>query len=375
MKKMVIAVLLALAYSGVFLGCGDETTVRGYSDTDVQNMLVVYRDSILQELVDSIVYSSTKKAVKDTIYVSSQNTNFKTFSNDSFYEKIKDSLYLQIFDSVYKTINIDSIQDLVISATSGLDPSSSSASLYEFELKKKASWKQFNPDITYGELVDKRDNQKYKTIKIGSFTWMAENLNFVDSTMYQSLKGGNSECYKNYEGNCVLYGRLYTMDAILDYLRTNVCNPSCSVTGKETPFQGICPDGWHLPDATEFIDLIYSAGNVIKVTGTPSYDVLEDASGLLSESSWDSNRGTNTTGFSLLAGGSTRCDPNQLHCFKNIGSSTSFWVLNYNFGEGLVFNGGNETKAPSLTYYNTQTTSMPLISMYHTRHVRCVQDK
>ncbi len=94
-----------------------------------------------------------------------------------------------------------------------------------------------NPDIAYDSITDTRDNKVYKTVKIGSQTWMAENLNYSDSVTTPSLVG-NSVCFGNDAAKCEVAGRLYTW---------NVANE-------------VCPSGWHLPDSTEWQTLITEVG-------------------------------------------------------------------------------------------------------------------
>ena len=94
-----------------------------------------------------------------------------------------------------------------------------------------------NPDIAYDSITDTRDNKVYKTVKIGSQTWMADNLNYSDSVTTPSLVG-NSVCFGNDAAKCEVAGRLYTW---------NVANE-------------VCPSGWHLPDSTEWQTLITTVG-------------------------------------------------------------------------------------------------------------------
>ena len=131
-----------------------------------------------------------------------------------------------------------------------------------------------------GKFVDSRDGQTYKTVTIGTQTWMAENLNFkVDSSF----------CYQDEEKNCDKYGRLYTWTAAVgkpedECGRARECNlPPGHV-------QGVCPEGWHLPSKVEWETLFDAVGG--KYTAAK---VLKSTSG------WkDNGNGTDDVGFSAL---------------------------------------------------------------------------
>ena len=133
----------------------------------------------------------------------------------------------------------------------------------------------------YGELTDSRDGQTYKTVTIGTQTWMAQNLNYETA---------NSYCYADNASYCSKYGRLYTWAAAMDSVGTWSANSKGCGKGKACsptyPVQGVCPSGWHLPTKAEFETLFtavggqLTAGKMLKsTTGWKAYRgiINEDA--------------------------------------------------------------------------------------------------
>jgi uncharacterized protein (TIGR02145 family) len=171
------------------------------------------------------------------------------------------------------------------------------------------------PEVKYGSLTD-IDGNDYKTVKIGTQTWMAENLKttkYADGTPIGDGTISNKEygkyyfVYHNDSSSIGAYGLYYTWMAA-----TN------SVYGKSYPdgVQGACPNGWHIPNYAEQKALVVYldpevAGGKLKETGTAHWN--------------DPNTGaTNATGFSAVGTGLRQNNENAGR-FKSEGDYTAFW--------------------------------------------------
>ena len=194
---------------------------------------------------------------------------------------------------------------------------------WSWDVPKEA---RFNPNIKYDSMVDPRDKQAYKIVKIDvpdanySQVWMAENLNYADSVKTPSLKGGNW-CYNDDEKNCKVSGRYYTWAAAIDSvaLANDSKNPlNCGygkTCGINRGVQGICPDGWHLPTLHEWGLLSVALGNA-GVAG----DSLKALTG------WDyagtaDNNGVDAYGFAALPTGRMVSTSS----WSNVGSNVYYW--------------------------------------------------
>jgi len=161
-----------------------------------------------------------------------------------------------------------------------------------------------------GTMTDSRDGGKtYKTIGIGTQTWMAENLNYEYKVAGSTY--GNW-CYRDSVQYCARYGRLYTWDAAMDSATTG-CDyyyDKACMESSET-VQGVCPDGWHLPSRAEWYVLMTAVGGVA-TAGTM----------LKADEGWYGDGcGTDAYGFSALPSG-FRCDDNS---YSSEAYSTLFW--------------------------------------------------
>jgi uncharacterized protein (TIGR02145 family) len=145
----------------------------------------------------------------------------------------------------------------------------------------------FNPDLSYGSVTD-IENNAYKTIQIGTQTWMAQNLRttkyndgtnirlLTDSYLWESTYipyyiwfNNDPATYKE------VYGALYNFYSVY--------------TDK------LCPIGWHVPtDAewtilTDYLGGEIVAGGKLKETGTTHWSL-------------PNNGATNESGFTGLPG-------------------------------------------------------------------------
>jgi uncharacterized protein (TIGR02145 family) len=167
------------------------------------------------------------------------------------------------------------------------------------------------------------DIGNYRTVVIGTQTWMAENLNYA-------VEG--SKCYDNDPANCVKYGRLY------DWATAMALPPSCNSNSCSSQIQpkhrGICPIGWHIPSEADWTTLTDYAGGFS--TAGPK---LKATSGWINRGDGSSGNGTDQYGFSALPGGYGNPDGS----FSNIGGHGDWWSASeYNSNNahyrGVYFN-------------------------------------
>lgn len=170
----------------------------------------------------------------------------------------------------------------------------------------------FNPNILYGTVTD-QDGNVYKTVTIGTQTWMAENLRTTkyrngetiqeiqDSTEWvkSTLKTGAYCNYNNTanDAEIKMYGRLYNWYAATDT-------------------KNLAPEGWHVADTLDWNILIKQlesatlAGGKLKETGLAHWKITNTGA-------------TNETGFTALPAGYRKSTGGS---FLGMGNSSVFWT-------------------------------------------------
>ncbi len=154
----------------------------------------------------------------------------------------------------------------------------------------------------------------YATVRIGTQTWMAENLktgHYANGTAISLVSGGsnwdalpdNSLAYCWYYDDSASYARdygaLYTWAAAMNEANSSSANPS--------GIQGVCPTGWHLPSDAEwkileiYLGISQADADQIGLRGITEGDKLKEAG----TNHWTSpNAGANNeTGFTARGSG------------------------------------------------------------------------
>jgi uncharacterized protein (TIGR02145 family) len=171
------------------------------------------------------------------------------------------------------TFNDDYYEEEIYSSSSSSNVQQRSSSSSNSSSSESSILKTYFTDI--------RDGKKYKSVEIGTQTWMAENLNYAGD-------GNVGRCYEDNASNCTQYGRMYIVSEVA------------------------CPSGWHLPSNDEWNVLLnflsVSAGTKLK-TQAPDWN------------------GTDDYGFAALPGGycGNAC-PDNNSLFTGMGTISYWWT-------------------------------------------------
>ncbi len=213
------------------------------------------------------------------------------------------------------------------SSSSSATPEISSSS----QTLQECGGMQWNPDTHF---CDARDDKLYRWVKIGTQTWMAENLNYDPKT-------GNSWCHSDQESNCDISGRLYDWATAMEF----------------------CPKGWHLPSNKEWATLMDFVGSA-DIAGTK----------LKSKTGWDryyrdgiyfDGNGTNDYGFNALPGGYRYYYDGGFRGAGNFGLWWSATELTDDFSDFAYFRG---------VYSNNAHVTESSYTKSYGISVRCVKD-
>ena len=187
-----------------------------------------------------------------------------------------------------------------------------------------------NPAITYDSITDQEGNV-YKTVKIGTQTWMAENLkvtkyrsgasisNITDSIEWRNTIVGAYCSYNNNTTNDCPYGKLYNWYAV----NTNL----------------ICPSGWHVPTDAEWNNLVANLDSSY-IPDAPGTQSANGGGKMKSTgtSYWQSSTivtASNSSGFSGLPGGLRSAGFNT---FEDLGKASYWWsATEVNISPGLAW--------------------------------------
>ncbi len=210
----------------------------------------------------------------------------------------------------------------------------------------------FNPDLTYGSVSDV-DGNTYKTITIGTQTWMAENLKttrFNNGTVISRMTDRQTffldipkyGWYNNDMGTFRdVYGALYNWYAVDPDIRD---------------VKNVCPVGWHVPGETEWNLL----ANYLGGKSSAALKLKETTATHWASPNTDA---TNETGFAALPGG---CDNDGYGEFLNYGSRGFWWSSTISNGSSFPYYLGMFSDSGGLNK-NTQDKHAGL-------SVRCVKD-
>ena len=205
----------------------------------------------------------------------------------------------------------------------------------------------------FGELTDARDGRVYKTVKLGSQEWMAENLNYAAE---------GSLCYENDEKNCEKYGRLYNWEVALDTSNRG-CGDNfsgCRLRSDFHPREGICPDGWHVPEHAEW-DTLFAYADA-HGEGESAADALQ---AYYRDDYLEKTYSSDRFGFNVVPAGVFNGNE-----FSGLGTSSEFWTASIETTDWLSY----ISITPSTIHFvKGSGSNVYMTHISHAVSVRCVK--
>ena len=202
------------------------------------------------------------------------------------------------------------------------------------------------PSSSSRTFIDRRDSKSYRYVKIGTQTWMAENLNY-------EVKG--SKCYTNLKDYCGIYGKLYDWATAMGLDSTY----NSTLYSVETKHTGICPSGWHIPSDAEWGTLM----KFINPNCPPTSDCVFAGMLLKDSIGWNSGNGTDAYGFSALPGGYGNSDGT----FKGIVTDGNWWSTSEVNSNNVYYRVATHNSDDIIRYNYTNGKS-------GFRSIRCLKD-
>ncbi|SHK64223.1 FISUMP domain-containing protein [Fibrobacter sp. UWH4] len=334
--------VFALVFACIFIACGDESgssapdsvgEISLSSNEDLGSSSSVGENGWENGSSSSLKPDSngSQKNSSSAITVqSSSSSNAKSSSSKAW----TCSEEGKIVEKKNKTTDVWEIYQCVNGVYELVVYSSSSEKVYTFkELFKEDS--VFNKKMEYGTFEDPRDGQKYRTIVIKTgyvsvpeFEAFAQNLNYgsqikLGTSVFDDDKV-EKYCYDDDPWFCEHYfGGLYSWSEAMGLPKA--CDSVWTGTTQNCPdsiapgivyeaewsdlqIQGICPEGWHVMNETEWRALIHGD---------------ESASRAISKASY----GGNESGFSALRGGGKLVSHPELNAvYEDIGDACNYWL-------------------------------------------------
>lgn len=210
--------------------------------------------------------------------------------------------------------------------------------------------------VTNATFIDSRDQNEYRTVKIGDQVWMAENIRFLPRVEKNPNKGRYDTAYYyvvEYDGSDVEVAK--TTDNYKKYGVMYNWNGALSA----------CPTGWHLPSDDEWKEMELSLGirqqeldwnwrGTNQGSMLAGIDSLWQKDGDLTE-----DKMFGTSGFSAVPGGMVR------GTYLDVGKTASFWTSTIYADLGATYR--------DIDYW-TSKIDRDYALQIEGRSVRCVQD-